>query len=86
MWANECDAIGKSAQYVSRWAGVGTLLQPSVGSVPGGQGLLREQGSQQCKHIGVWAECKLSIFGKEHRDVVSIASEIKYLIMPFLIF
>ena len=59
LWANECDAIGKNGQYVSRWAGVATLLQPSAGSVPGGQGLLREQGSQQCKHIGVWVDSRM---------------------------
>ena len=86
MWANECDAIGKNGQYVSRWAGVGTFLQPFAGSVPGGQGLLREQGSQQCKRTGVWVECELYMFGKEHCDVVSIASEIKDLMicMSFL--
>ena len=88
MWAYECDAIGKNGQYVSRWAGVGTLLQPSAGSVPGGQGLLREQGSQQCKHIGVWLEYELYIFGKEHCDIVLIASEMKDLMicMSFLRF
>ena len=86
MWASECDAIGKNDQSVSRWVGIGTLLQPSAGSVTGGQGLLREQESQQCKHMGVWVECEFYIFGEEHCDLVFIASEIKYLMicMSFL--
>ena len=72
MGANKCDAIGKNGQYVSRWSGLGTLLQPSAGSVSGGQRLSREQGSQQWKHIGVWVECELYIFGKEHCDNITV--------------
>ena len=77
---------GRMVQKVSRWAGVGTLLKPFAGNVPGGQGLPREKGSQQWKHIGVRVECDLYIFRKEHCDVVLIASEINDLMicMSFL--
>ena len=42
-------------------------------SVPGGQGLSREQGSQQWKHIGIWSVIVVVVAAAAAAAVVVVA-------------